>query len=322
MRLGYACINLELKDLGIYSTRTCILKTAHERGIDYLRELALANIHDLKQILIHNEKCGYRFFRLTSNLFPHLGNPQLKGIRGYADYNMKFASELLKSCGRYALDHGHRITMHPGQYAQLGSPREEVVLQTIIDLTNHADLFVMMGLKPQYGSVMIIHGGGVFGDKLETLRRWKKNFLRLPEYVREFISLENDEWSYSVKDLLGLSVDLNIPLCVDFFHHRIGHADNFDIFEPGLFQQILNTWKLRGIKPKCHLSDQNPDARKGTHSDCIDEIPYTVLKLCAENNIDIMLEVKQKDRCLLSVLERHFTKNVISGRTEWILKGM
>ena len=322
MRLGYACINLELRERDVYSTRTLIIDSIEKKGIDEAKRLALLNIADLAKIFEHNESLGIRFFRLTSNLFPHMENPRITHLISDSTYSIDFAREELARAGKIAREYGHRITAHPGQYAQLGTPRKEVFEQTVRDLTVHAQIFSAMGLLPTHGSVMIIHGGGVFGDKLETLTRWKENFRKLPREVSQYIAVENDEFQYSVLDLLPVCEELGVPLCVDFFHHSVKHHIQFDIWSEDILQRVLATWKLRGIKPKCHWSQQRPESRPGTHDNCVDNIPPRLLKWCVDNYVDIMLEVKHKDKCALAVLERQFirSEHKIAGKTrvEWI----
>lgn len=331
MRVGYACINLELRERDIYSTRTLIIDSIEKKGIEEAKRLALLNIADLAKIFEHNESLGIRFFRLTSNLFPHMENPRITKLisdrtkGGDGTYNLDFARTELAHAGRLAREYGHRITAHPGQYAQLGTPREDVFEQTVRDLTVHAEIFAAMGLEPKHGSVMIIHGGGVFGDKLETIERWKKNFLKIDRRVSQYIAVENDEFQYSVLDLLPMCEELGIPLCVDFFHHSVKHSAQFDIWDTtsngGVLNRVLATWKLRGIKPKCHWSKQRADARPGTHDDCVDEIPPRLLKWCVDNYVDCMLEVKHKDKCALAILEKQFirSEHKVAGKTrvEW-----
>jgi UV DNA damage endonuclease len=327
MRVGYACINLELRERDIYSTRTLIIDSIEKKGIEEAKRLALLNISDLAKIFEHNESLGIRFFRLTSNLFPHMENPRIINLitdrakGGDGTYNLDFAREELARAGKIAREYGHRITAHPGQYAQIGTPREEVFEQTVRDLTMHSRIFAAMGLTPEHGSVMIIHGGGVFGDKLETLRRWAENFRKIPREVSQYIAIENDEFQYSVLDLLPLCEELAIPLCVDFFHHSVRHSAQFDIWGGDILTRVLRTWKLRGIKPKCHWSSQRPDARPGTHDDCVEEIPHRLLRWCSDNYVDIMLEVKHKDKCALAILDKQFVRSEhkIAGkiRVEW-----
>lgn len=54
--------------------------------------------------------------------------------------------------------------MYPGQFVQLGSPNEEIVKCSIIDLKNHVQLLKMINYTPIDGSVLIVHGRGTFGD--------------------------------------------------------------------------------------------------------------------------------------------------------------
>jgi UV damage endonuclease UvdE len=375
IKLGYACINTELREQGIFSSRSMVLKTLTDQargGVELARKLAIQNIQDTKLILQWNEKHGIRFFRLTSELFPHLNN-HLAGS-AIADYKMDFAAPYLKELGAIAKRHGHRITAHPGQFVQLGTPRKDVLERSKLDLKTHADIFTMMGLTPELGSVMVVHGGGVFGNKSETLERWCKAYLTLPEYVRQFIVLENDEYGYGVLDLLPWCEKYDIPLVIDWFHNicykkihekratdqalrestkasklaakgdKTGSAtthnhtingnecnhdecshDNDEIvyneadipddlsFGPqsvDIIERIIAIWRRRGIKPKCHYSEQADGMRTGTHSDYISEIPEDILKVCVKYDIDIMCECKQKQACMIPLLTKHFDKHI------------
>lgn len=62
IRLGYACINTELRDANVYTSRTVRLSTIETKGIDYVKQLITANVDDLFKILIYNEAHGIRFF--------------------------------------------------------------------------------------------------------------------------------------------------------------------------------------------------------------------------------------------------------------------
>ncbi len=325
VRLGYACINTELRDNGIlengkkrsvFCSRSVTLKTYRDKGPDIAIEKAMENIRDLKIILEYNEKLGVRFFRITSNLFPHYGNPKI------SNYSIDFADDLLRDIGEYARRMNHRLTFHPGQYVQLGSHNASVVKQSIEELRIHADIFRRMGLEPHMGSVMIIHGGGHYGDRHISLGRLKSTLsymkIEMP-YIFKYISLENDE-IYSVSDILPICEELNIPLTPDYFHDTINSISYvtgrpMDIYS--LTERILNTWRVRNIKPKCHLSGQKKGARRGAHSNCIDSIPKKLLNLCSANDMDIMLETKDKEKCVIEMLHKHF--KLRNG--DWILVG-
>ncbi|QJX73880.1 hypothetical protein F-E9_107 [Faustovirus] len=375
IRLGYACINTELREQGIFSSRSMVLKTLTDQargGVELARKLAIQNIQDTKLILQWNEQHGIRFFRLTSELFPHLNN-HLAGS-AIADYKMDFAREHLRELGAVAKRHGHRITAHPGQFVQLGTPREEVLARSKLDLEAHAGVFNLMGMTPALGSVMVLHGGGVFGNKQETMARWCAAYMSLDESVRQFIVLENDEYGYGVLDLLPWCEKYDIPLVIDWFHNicyreihlkkadkaavlvakaiakadkanRTGADDECcprhngaagnscsdestiiedDITIPDtepvdlsfgpestdIIERIVAIWRRRGIKPKCHYSEQADGMRVGTHSDYISEIPADILKVCVKYDIDIMCECKQKQACMIPLLTKHFDKQV------------
>ena len=61
MRIGYACINLELREREIYTTRTLILASIEKKGLEEAKRLALLNIKDLAEVIKHNESLGIRF---------------------------------------------------------------------------------------------------------------------------------------------------------------------------------------------------------------------------------------------------------------------
>jgi UV DNA damage endonuclease len=315
---------MELSERGISTSRTLRLDSILKRGEEYMDELSFSNIDALKQTILYNEELGIRFFRITSVLFPHMENPRADKLLGKRRNISKFADKL-REVGAIARGLGHRLTFHPDHYAQLGSPRPDIVEQTTRDLGLHAEIFGYLGYTPELGSVMVIHGGGTYGDKAATLARFERNFDALPEHVRKFIVLENDEWSYSVIDLLPLCERKNIPLVIDFFHHEIGHSDQFDIFDEALLDRIIAIWRRRGIKPKCHWSNQKIGARKGTHDDYIDHIPQKILDFCVKYGVDMMCECKMKERCALKLLQKHFIKieTPVDGgkmRVEWRLK--
>ena len=113
-------------------------------------------------------------------MFPHYTN--IKHIEEKDRYTLDFAKKDLARIGRIAIEGGHRITMHPGQYNVVGSPHESVFIKTCVDLKMHADILDMMGLD--MNSILVVHGGGTYGDKDSTIKRWIKNFSRLPENVQ------------------------------------------------------------------------------------------------------------------------------------------
>ena len=81
MNLGYACINMQLsypREWGnaprgterITTNRSMIKRTFQQRGTPYASELGLLNSRDLCKVLEWNEANGFKFYRMSSNLFP------------------------------------------------------------------------------------------------------------------------------------------------------------------------------------------------------------------------------------------------------------
>ena len=159
-------------------------------------------------------------FRLSSQLFPHKTNPSVE------DYTYDFAIDLLKQIGETARKYNQRLTFHPGQYNVVGTPNEKAFRHTIEDLAYHADVLDIMGMDKH--SVMVVHGGGMYGDKKETKKRWCRQFKMLPENVQKRLVLENCEKSFSIKDCIEISKKVNIPIVFDTHHfecYKLLHPD-------------------------------------------------------------------------------------------------
>lgn len=192
------------------------------------------------------------------------------------------------------------------QYTQLGSPRKPVIDNAIRDLDYHAELLDLLKLPPQQDrdAVMILHLGGVFGDKEATLNRFRENYAPLAANVKKRLVLENDDVSWSVHELLPMCEELNIPMVLDFHHHNIifdaaqireGTKDIVD-----LFPRILATWKRKGITPKMHYSEPTPAAITGSqrrkHNPRVATLPP------CPPDMDLMIEAKDKEQAVFELM--------------------
>ena len=70
MNLGYACINTIMSANGIMTNRTMRRKTFEAKGLEYVSDLALLNVKDLKTIVQWNNEMKIKLFRLSSQIFP------------------------------------------------------------------------------------------------------------------------------------------------------------------------------------------------------------------------------------------------------------
>jgi UV DNA damage endonuclease len=291
-RLGYACICTELRKNDIFASRTVRLATLKTKGIEYVKDLALQNLRDLLKILEWNKNHNIYFYRLSSEMFPFAGHLE-------HGYSLEFADDLLKQIGQYARDNNIRLTMHPGQYDVLSSPSETVIENTVSDLKHHSEILDRMEMGSD--SVMIIHGGGVYGNKPEALKRLEENIVKLPENVRNRLVLENCEMAYCVEDLIDLSERIGVPVVLDFHHDDI-YPSSKPIQD--YFERVFAVWHKRGIKPKVHVSNsvpgitsQDSKTARRKHSDYIQFLHKSLLTITFP--IDVMLECKMKEQALL-----------------------
>jgi len=156
-------------------------------------------------------------------------------------YDLVYARAELKAAGDLARKYGHRLTAHPGQFTQLASPRPDVIDASVRELEYHCQMMRYMELDKD--SVMIIHMGGVYGDKEGTLDRFRENYrTRLTDEMRARLVLENDEMCYSPDDLLPVCDELGIPLVLDYHHNWIN-------VRPSLLPAFLLTHLLTHTSP-------------------------------------------------------------------------
>ena len=253
-----------------------------------------------------NEDNGIKVFRLSSELFLHKTNPRVE------DYTYDFAIPLLKRIGALARKYNQRLTFHPGQYNVLATTNCNAFLHTIEDLTYHAEVLDLMGMGRD--SVMVIHGGGRYGDKKSTIERWITNYRVLPTIIRNRLVLENCERNFSIKDCLYISSECGVPIVMDTHHFncycRIYPDEHFDPPE-SYIEPVLKTWG--DIKPKFHVSEQG-NGRIGKHSDYIEIIPEYLLNIPKFYgvHIDIMVEAKMKELSIQKLYERYPQLNCIN----------
>ncbi|KIM83192.1 hypothetical protein PILCRDRAFT_819416 [Piloderma croceum F 1598] len=294
-RLGYACLNTILRNKkpaseAVFCSRTCRLDSLQKNGLDWVKDLGKKNLEDMMQLIQWNEDNHIKFLRLSSNVFPFASH----GTYGYRLKDDPSIVALLARVGALANKYGHRITTHPGQFTQLGSPKESVIEASIRELVYHNEMLEGMGIGVD--GVCIVHGGGVYGDKQSTLERIKVTIEeKLPKAVRERLVLENDELCYNAEDLLPFCEELDVPLVFDYHH---------DILNPSsipprtIIARANAIFARRGIRPKQHLSEPRPGAvsvmEKRAHADRVETLPDDL-----PDDMDLMIEAKDKEQAVL-----------------------
>lgn len=287
MKLGYPCIN---RSIGCTANTTFRLKSySRERFLSTVQN----NIDCLQMILEWNIERGFFFFRIGSPLIPFASHPVCK-----IDW-MKHFREQLKSVGDFIKRNKIRISMHPDQFVLINAKDRKILENSIKELEYHCKLLDAMGLDST--AKVMIHVGGVYGDKEESIARFIYNYRKLPLFVKKRFVIENDERSYSLKDSLRIHKKIDVPVVFDKFHHECNN--NGESVKKGLML-AKRTWKKKDGLIMVHYSDQKKDARKGSHSEHIDLKQFK--KFLHETkgiDFDLMLEIKDKEKSALEAID-------------------
>lgn len=288
VRIGYACINTVLRT----PNRTCRLKNATSAKI---LQLASANIEALQPILEWNVRHGIEIFRISSDVIP-FGSHSVNTVQWPRLFKPQFAR-----LGAFIRQNRLRVSMHPGQFTILNSPRQEVVDNSIEELEYHTTFLDAFGID--HSHKIVIHLGGTYGDKSASLKRFIVNCARLPRRIKSRLVIENDERCYTIADVLEASEAIGVPVVFDVFHHMWNSALNQYSLR-SIIQLAAKTWRKRDGRPKIHYSNQWPGKPPGTHSKSISVGKFLRFHdLIHDLDLDIMLEVKDKQASVLKLLK-------------------
>jgi UV DNA damage endonuclease len=274
--------------------------------------VSIEALHDVFDYLAANE---IDMYRMTASLAPYATHPDMPQFRGQVE---ECASELA-SLGERAREAGLRLSTHPGQYVVLNSEDERVQELAIAELDLQAELMDAMGLDDE--AVVVLHVGGAAGGHEAGMDRFMDGFSRLSERARARLIIENDDRTYSLRDVLALSERTGLRVVWDILHHHCNDPDGIPDREA--LELALGTWP-DGVRPKIHYSSpktavEEKKKRVGrrversvvlpqlrAHADVIDPIGFEhfLRETAAGLDFDVMLEAKAKDLALLRLREQ------------------
>ncbi len=287
MRIGYPCINLSLSCRPSRTFRLAALSW------DRLRETVAGNLACLEEIVRWNAGRGLLFLRITSDLVPFASHPENR-----FPWEEEFAEDLAR-IGALTRQYGMRISMHPGQYTVLNSPKAETVTAAIADLDYHTRVLDRMGLERT--AKVQIHLGGQYGDKEAALGRFIRVARSLDAAIRARLAVEHDERLYNLDDCLRVSEAVGIPVVLDVFHRQL-NPDGRTL--PEALEAVSATWTEADGIPIVDYSSPLPNGRMGSHAHTLDEADFRrFLEESRPHDFDLMLEVKDKERSALRALE-------------------
>lgn len=291
-RIGYACINTSINAT---TNRTCRLKNCTD---DKLRELISANLQGLKEIILWNISKNIYLYRISSSIIPFASH-ESNTIKWWEEN-----SAILLEIGNLIKSNHMRVSMHPGQYVNINSNDYDVIDKSVKELDWHAKFLDTLGLD--YTHRLILHVGGVYGDKNASMVRFVKQFGKLSTNLQSRLSIENDDKSYTIWDVLEVCERLNIPVVFDNLHHSINNTQRkVDDDVETILKLCFSTWnEITGI-PKIHFSTQKQGERAGAHAESINIDDF--IKFYFQFNkydFDIMFETKDKEKSVLKAFRR------------------
>ncbi|HHD2752429.1 TPA: UV DNA damage repair endonuclease UvsE [Clostridium perfringens] len=281
MKIGYACTPLTTN---ARTNRRILLK---DFSYHNLFSVIDKNLNDLYKILEWNLKNDIFLFRISSDIIP-LGSHEINKFNWQKEFKTQ-----LNTIGKFIKKHNIRVSMHPGQYTVINSPKEDVLEKSLRDIEYHCAFLDSLDLD--YKNKIILHIGGVYGDKPLAKENFIKGFNKLSSSSKKRLVIENDEKNFSLDDVLEITNKINIPVIFDNLHNICFGDNSYTLKE--IYSLVINTWNkdLDG-NIKVHYSEQDMLKKKGSHSSSISINEF----LNYYNNVkifnpDIMLEVKDKD---------------------------
>lgn len=300
--IGYACLTV-----GVPGTRqrTC---TAGNASPELLLRLIESNLDALHKIIDYNIQSGIRLFRISSDIIPFGSHPV-----NTLNWSEIF-SDQLQALGRKAIAAGMRLSMHPGQYTVLNSPDADVVRRAVEDLRYHASFLDALGLSCEHK--IILHVGGVYGDKAAATERFIREYRLLDPNIQQRLVIENDDRQYTVAEVLSIGKSEGIPVVFDNLHNRVNPDNRFS--ETEWIAACAGTWKPEDGRPKIHYSQQDQGKRPGSHSATLDVSEFIrFYSAVSDRDLDIMVEVKDKNLSAMKCINAISAPGIRRLEKEW-----
>jgi UV DNA damage endonuclease len=294
LRFGLCCLFKDEPVSFKATTAKALMPLSRAGQLGKVSGICLHNTENLLLAVKTAHRLGIGAFRIMSPLFPRMTHPEV----GYTLDELPDAGVIrqhLQTIRTFARDNDIRLSFHPDQFVVLSSPHQAVIANSVQELEYQGQLAEAVG-----ADVINIHAGGVYGDKLLALERFCHSFQTLSEAVKSRLTLENDDVSYTVRDLLPICQRLSIPLVFDLHHHRC-NPDGLTVEEAT--DLAAATWEVSGKEPYCHLSSPKGgwgEKNVKPHADYID--PADLPACWRDRTMTVDIEAKDKELAVLRIM--------------------
>lgn len=293
MNLGLCCLLYNNKHIKFKTyTWKNISSLSKKDAINKILNIWDHNIHILQLMLNYCKENNFQSYRVSSDLFPHFYNAcsLLNNIEIQERY------EKLTYINSYDI----KLSMHPGQFVNIGSPNFNVIRNSMLELQYHLCIAKYLNIYE-----INIHCGGAYNDIEKAKHRFIFN---LNGYLSKDnlskITLENDELSFSPYDTLDLANALNIRATLDIHHMRCNAIkNNIEYNELEIFKLFRNTWHSYDYQ-RIHISSPkngySSPTKSRPHSDYINinDVPLWLLDF---NDVHIDIEAKHKELAIFKL---------------------
>jgi UV DNA damage repair endonuclease len=225
---------------------------------DAFDKLASVVAHNLEAFRLQVEHVAARpklerLHRLSSDLLPGYTHPACGEFYRDPDLRRLIESKL-SAIGQLARASDVRLSMHPGQFCVIASANPNAAANGLAEFEYHAEVMTLMGYGEgwhPHGAHINIHGGA----KAMGAEGIRSGLARLSDTARNLITIENDEVSFGLDDLLPLVDD--VPLVLDLHHHWIMSRGEYIEPDDPRITRIVASW--RGVRPVSHVSVSRED---------------------------------------------------------------
>ena len=284
IRPGYACLDLNLES----GFKTFRLKAVENKDEEKITAVIWHNMRLFKEIILDNLQNNIYVYRLSSDLIPFCTTPYMKEIyKEKVEQNDEMQSiyDLIDTLRKKY--HLH-LSIHPSQFNVLSSPKKDVVERSIEEVNTQTSWIKRVG-----GKNVVLHMGGIYGDKVSAIKRLEDNL----KYVDcELLSLENDDKSYHVEDIVTLCQKYHLKWVYDFHHDRCYPSPENNVRE----------YIIAYPPDKYHLSTGTPEINSRPHADYISKEDYRsfteFLISCGIKEADVIFEAKKKNLAIHEIL--------------------
>jgi UV DNA damage repair endonuclease len=244
-------------------TVTGLARRERAEAVGRLLEAVRHNLEALSRQLrwVAARPPGERLMRIVSSLLPAYTHPATRWI--YLEPEVKaLVEEGLGRCGAFAREAGVRLSMHPGQFCVLATASEKALSNSLDEVEYHVDVMRWLGHAGgwhPWGAHVNVHAGA----RAAGIEAFRASLRRLSLEARGLLTVENDETSFGLDDLLPLADDL--PIVVDLHHHWIRSGGEYLEPDDPRLDAVRASW--RGVRPVAHVSQPREALVEGLSRD-------------------------------------------------------